>query len=114
MTKSKSDDQRLSPQGFESAAECLRTLAHPTRLRMIELLLDAEYSVGELAERCRLSPSHASTHLGRMRDRGLLQVELRGRERYYTVAEPALAGILHCVRARFGRKRPKSTSRKGK
>jgi len=84
------------------AAECLRTLAHPHRLRMVQMLLRDEYTVGELAEACDI-PSHmASEHLGRMKDRGLLDVERRGRKVYYRVAEEGLAGIMKCVEKRFG------------
>ena len=35
--------------GLEQAAECLKTLAHPHRLRMIQMLLRGRYTVGELA-----------------------------------------------------------------
>jgi hypothetical protein len=35
---------------LERAAECLRVLAHPHRLRMIQMLLRGRYTVGELAE----------------------------------------------------------------
>jgi len=84
------------------AAECLRTLAHPHRLRMVQMLLRGEYTVGELAEACNI-PSHmASEHLGRMKDRGLLDMERRGRTVYYSVAEDGLAGIMRCVEKRFG------------
>lgn len=84
------------------AAECLRGLAHPHRLRMVQMLLRDEYTVGELAEACDI-PSHmASEHLGRMKDRGLLDVERRGRKVYYRVAEEGLAGIMKCVEKRFG------------
>lgn len=84
------------------AAECLRILAHPHRLRMVQMLLRGEYTVGELAEACAI-PSHmASEHLGRMKDRGLLGVERRGQRMYYCVEEEGLAGIMECVEGRFG------------
>lgn len=84
------------------AAECLRTLAHPHRLRMVQMLLQGEYTVGELAEACDI-PSHmASEHLGRMKDRGLLTADRRGRRIYYQVAEDHLVDILRCVEGRFG------------
>ena len=40
------------PSAFAEAAECLKTLAHPVRLRMVQLLLHGRYTVGELAEDC--------------------------------------------------------------
>lgn len=61
------------------AVECLKTLAHPCRLWMVEMLLNGDFTVGELADACDI-PSHmASDHLGLMRDRGLLASEKRGR-----------------------------------
>jgi len=90
-----------SPEGLAQAAECLRTLAHPLRLRMIQLLLREDFSVGALAEACGI-PSHiASEHLGKMRDRRLLTAERRGRQTYYRVAEPYLESIMACIEKRF-------------
>ncbi|MBI2424928.1 MAG: winged helix-turn-helix transcriptional regulator [Candidatus Hydrogenedentes bacterium] len=94
---------KLSPlNALDAAAECLRTLSHPLRLRMVQMLLQEEFTVGELAEACEI-PSHmASEHLGKMKDRGLLSAERRGRNIYYGIAEPGLAGIVQCVERRFG------------
>ena len=84
------------------AAECLKTLAHPHRLRMIQMLLRGRYTVGELAGACGI-PSHmASEHLRLMQRAGFLTAEKDGRKAYYRVAEPHLASILACVEARFG------------
>ena len=47
-------------QALEQAAECLRTVAHPHRLRMIQMLLRGRYTVGELAEACVI-PSHMAS-----------------------------------------------------
>ena len=93
----------LTPlSALEQAAECLKTLAHPHRLRMIQLLLRGRYTVGELAEACGI-PSHmASEHLRLMQRSGLLTSEKKGRKAYYQVAEPHLADIMACVEGRFG------------
>ena len=91
----------ISLKAMGEAAECLRTLAHPCRLRMVQMLLSGEYTVGELAEACEI-PSHmASEHLGLMRDRGLLTSERRGRSMYYSVSEEGLRGIMDCIENRF-------------
>jgi DNA-binding transcriptional ArsR family regulator len=87
---------------LEQAAECLRTLAHPHRLRMVQMLLRGKYTVGELAEACEI-PSHmASEHLRLMQRCGLLSSDKEGRKAYYQIAEPHLANIMACVEARFG------------
>jgi DNA-binding transcriptional ArsR family regulator len=88
---------------LEEAAECLRTLAHPHRLRIVQMLLRGRYPVGELAAACGI-PSHmASEHLRLMQRSGFLDSERDGRKTFYRVAEPHLANILACVEARFGR-----------
>ena len=87
------------------AAECLRTLAHPHRLRMIEMLLRGRYSVGELAEACGVSSHVASEHLRLMLRCGLLTSRREGRKVFYEVVEPHLAAIMACVEQRFGGKR---------
>ena len=40
----------LSLDALSMASECLKTIAHPHRLRMIQMLLDGEHTVGELAQ----------------------------------------------------------------
>jgi ArsR family transcriptional regulator, zinc-responsive transcriptional repressor len=87
---------------LNQAAECLRTLAHPHRLRMVQMLLQGRYTVGELAEACEI-PSHmASEHLRLMQRCGFLTAEKESRFVYYTIAEPHLADIMNCVEGRFG------------
>lgn len=95
---------RLTPlDALEQATECLKTIAHPHRLRMIQMLLQGQYTVGELAEACGI-PSHmASEHLRLMQRCGLLSSKKDGRKAYYQIAEPHLANIMTCVEERFGK-----------
>lgn len=83
------------------AAECLKILAHPVRLRMVQLLLKGEYTVGELAEDCEVPNNVASEHLRLMQRCGFFTSEREGRKVFYKVAEPHLANILACVESRF-------------
>jgi DNA-binding transcriptional ArsR family regulator len=94
---------KLTPlDALGEAAECLRTLAHPHRLRMVQMLLGGRYTVGELAEACGI-PSHmASEHLRLMQHCGLLKGEKEGRKAYYRITEPHLANIMACIEGRFG------------
>jgi DNA-binding transcriptional ArsR family regulator len=87
---------------LHDAAECLRTLAHPHRLRIIQMLLQGDYTVGELAEACEISSPMASEHLRLMQRCGFLASEKNGRKVFYRVAEPHLKDILRCVENRFG------------
>jgi ArsR family transcriptional regulator, zinc-responsive transcriptional repressor len=95
-------DNLTSLDNLRQAAECLRTLAHPIRLRMVQLMLRGELTVGQIAEACEI-PSHmASEHLRMMQHCGLLARRQDGRRIYYQVAEPTLANIMSCIESRFG------------
>ena len=105
-TKTKTTDRaKLTPlNALSQAAECLKTLAHPHRLRIVQMLLQGRYTVGELAEACGI-PSHmASEHLRLMQRCGFLTSEKDGRNAYYQIVEKHLANIMTCIEARFGRK----------
>jgi DNA-binding transcriptional ArsR family regulator len=100
MTTAKLRLTKLDALG--EAAECLRTLAHPHRLRMVQMLLQDNFTVGELAEACDLPSAMASEHLRLMQRCGFLTSEKEGRKVYYRVAEPHLKSILKCIEDRFG------------
>lgn len=102
-TLSASTGSNLLPmESLEQAAECLKTLAHPHRLRMIQMLLQGRYTVGELAEACGI-PSHmASEHLRLMQRCGFLSNEKEGRKAYYKIVERHLAVFMACIEERFG------------
>lgn len=89
-------------EALGQAAECLRTLAHPHRLRMVQMLLQGDYTVGQLADACQIPSAMASEHLRLMQRCGFLSSEKEGRKVFYRVAEPHLAEILQCVEKRFG------------
>ena len=93
---------RLTPlESLTQAAECLRTLAHPHRLRIVQMLLQGRYMVGELAEACGIASHMASEHLRLMQRCGFLTASREGWRTYYTIAEPHLASIMGCIEQRF-------------
>lgn len=98
----KTKPELIELDALAQAAECLRVLAHPHRLRMVQMLLAGRYSVGELAEACDLPTPMASEHLRLMQRCGFLTSEKEGRHVYYAIAEPHLADIMKCIEARFG------------
>jgi ArsR family transcriptional regulator, zinc-responsive transcriptional repressor len=94
-----------SLEALTQAAECLKTLAHPHRLRMVQMLLAGRYTVGELAEACGIPSAMASEHLRLMQRCGFLASEKEGRKAYYRIVERHLADIISCIEARFAGKR---------
>lgn len=103
----------LGWEALDHATKCLKSVAHPVRLRILELLTEGEYTVGELADLCEVEQSTASDHLGKLRDRGILSQDRRGRQVYYQISAPAIGGIVTCMRTNFGPGAPEDESRCG-
>jgi len=102
IMSNKSKTKLTSLEALGHAAECLKTLAHPHRLRMVQLMLQGQHTVGELAAACEIASHMASEHLRLMQRCGFLKAEKDGRFVYYSVVEPHLANIMSCIEARFG------------
>ena len=83
---------------LEAAAECLKGMAHPVRLRMVNLLMQGEFAVHEIAELCRTSPNQTCEHLRLLKSHGFLSSERRGRTVYYKITSPQLPGLIQCIR----------------
>lgn len=103
QTKKSTSLKLTSLESLEQAAECLKALAHPHRLRMLQMLLQGRFTVGELAEACEL-PSHmASEHLRLLQRCGFLDSDREGRKIFYRVIETHVARIMACIEDRFNR-----------
>jgi DNA-binding transcriptional ArsR family regulator len=56
----------------EAKAELFKALAHPARVRVLELLAEGEHTMGELAEQSGLELSHLSQHVTVLRRAGIV------------------------------------------
>jgi DNA-binding transcriptional ArsR family regulator len=83
---------------LERVAAALRVLAHPHRLKMVELLGAHELTVGELADRMDLPQAACSQHLNLMRAHGLLRARREGRTVLYEVANASARNVIQCIR----------------
>ncbi|MHC2068293.1 ArsR/SmtB family transcription factor [Bremerella sp. T1] len=101
MPKKSAAKPPLKMDALNEAAECLKVLAHPVRIRMVQLLLHGRYTVGEIAEDCGIAENLASEHLRLMQRCGFFTSEREGRRVYYAVAEPHLEDIMNCIESRF-------------
>ena len=99
----KKKTKQLDFEALSEAAECLRVLAHPSRLQIVQLLLTGKkYSVNEIAEACGLAQPSTSDHLKLMQRCGFLDNERDGRTIYYSIVEPHLKDLMSCIQGRFG------------
>ena len=98
MLQETQPDREIDMQVLEMAASVLKVLAHPHRLKMVELLLSGRLSVGELAERMELAPNAVSQHLNQMKAHGILGVVRVGRTAYYHVTNINAQNVIKCIR----------------
>ncbi len=75
-------------------AQLFRVLGHPVRIRILELLLDGERTVGELQAELELDSSGTSQHLAALRQQGVLQSRRAGTSVYYGIRDPRVSQLL--------------------
>ncbi|MDE0805283.1 MAG: metalloregulator ArsR/SmtB family transcription factor [Acidimicrobiales bacterium] len=68
---------------FDAAAETLKLLADPTRLRVMWALLHGEHSVNDLADHVGVRPPAVSQHLAKLRLAGLVRSRREGTRIHY-------------------------------
>jgi ArsR family transcriptional regulator len=88
---------------YEVKAGLFKGLAHPIRIRILEVLSAApEASVSELLDVVDLEASHLSQHLAVLRRNRLVVSERRGSLVFYRLAYPEVADLLRVARALLG------------
>ena len=78
----------------ELKAEFFKALAHPARIRVLELLSEREWSVSELIGEVGLEGSHLSQQLGVLRRANLIRARKEGTSVYYSIADRRIVKIL--------------------
>jgi ArsR family transcriptional regulator len=84
-------------ESFEEAAQLLRVLSHPARLRIIEILSEGELCVKRLEEELGISQPSVSQHLSKLRYAGLIESERRGHLVCYRLADGPAREVLRAA-----------------
>ncbi len=85
----------------EQAAQLLKSLAHPARLRVLCRLVEGQASVTELQAQVGLSMSALSQHLAVMREGGLVTTRREAQTIYYTLADSPALGVMQALHAAY-------------
>ena len=83
---------------YQAKAELFRTLGHPVRIRVLELLQDGPLPVRDLLADTGVEPSNLSQQLGVLRRAGLVTSSRQGPTVLYTLSSPDVAGLLRAAR----------------
>ncbi|WNV84858.1 metalloregulator ArsR/SmtB family transcription factor [Umezawaea sp. Da 62-37] len=84
---------------YQLKAEFFKTLGHPARIRVLELLSEREHAVGELLPEVGIEPANLSQQLAVLRRAGLVSTRKEGSNVYYTLTSPKIAELLTAARA---------------
>lgn len=85
---------------YEVKANLFKGLAHPVRVRVLEVLAGSdEVSVSDLLRDTGMEPSHLSQHLAVLRRHNLVTGQRRGSQVYYRLAYPQVAELLAASRS---------------
>ncbi len=82
-------------------AEFFKALAHPTRIRILELLRHGQKSVGELQQEMASEGSTVSQQLAILRMKNLVDTRKAGNSIYYRLRDPQVNDLLDVARRIF-------------
>ncbi len=88
----------LDARMLAEAAEMIRVLGHPVRLRIVECLEDGERTVSDLQEALDTSQAAVSQQLARMRSAGIVSGRRDGVNVWYSIADERVVQMLNCLR----------------
>ena len=91
-------EQVLSRPLSEIKAELFKALAHPGRVRILEVLREGERTVTELVPMVGLEPSHLSQQLGVLRRSRVVTATRTGSSVTYAIADDAIVDLLALAR----------------
>ncbi len=89
---------RTDSEKLKRVARLMKTVSHPVRLSIIDLLLErGALSVTEIYENVGISQSNASQHLKALEDVGVLGSDRNGKSILYQIQNQQIAQLLQCV-----------------
>lgn len=83
---------------IERAAYVLKAVAHPLRIRIIQMLNEhKELNVSSIYKNLNAEQSLISHHLINMRDKGILEIRRSGKNIFYFLVDNAIAEVIDCI-----------------
>ena len=83
---------------YQLKAEFFKTLGHPARIRVLELLSQREHAVSEMLPEVGIEPANLSQQLAILRRAGLVTNRKAGSSVYYSLTSPQVAELLAVAR----------------
>jgi DNA-binding transcriptional ArsR family regulator len=93
-----SEEPRVSRPLYQLKAEFFKTLGHPARIRVLELLSQRDHSVAEMLPEVGIEPTNLSQQLAVLRRAGLVTTSKEGSTVIYSLTSPVVAELLAVAR----------------
>ncbi|GAA2775561.1 metalloregulator ArsR/SmtB family transcription factor [Streptomyces showdoensis] len=90
---------RVSAPLYRLKAEFFKTLGHPVRIRVLELLSEREHAVAEMLPEVGVEPAHLSQQLAVLRRANLVVARRDGATVHYSLVDPEVADLLAVARS---------------
>ena len=87
-----------SPELQTLKAEFFRALAHPIRIRLLEVLVATPASVQELQRTLQIDQPIVSQQLAKLRASGIVTSKKQGSSTLYEVADPMIGDLLRVAK----------------
>lgn len=84
---------------YQLKAEFFKTLGHPVRIRVLELLSVREHGVSEMLAEIGVEPAHLSQQLAVLRRSNLVVARREGSGVFYSLTNPQVAELLAVARS---------------
>lgn len=84
---------------YQLKAEFFKTLGHPVRIRVLELLSAREHGVSEMLAEVGVEPAHLSQQLAVLRRSNLVLARREGSGVFYSLTDPRVAELLAVARS---------------
>lgn len=90
--------KRIEAEKLNSAINMLRVISHPVRLAIVDLLTtNKRMTILEIQEELNLGQAIASQQITLMEDKGVLNAEKVGRNKYVSLRFPKMKNIVTCL-----------------
>jgi ArsR family transcriptional regulator len=84
---------------YQAKADFFKTLGHPARIRILELLAERDHAVHELLEKIEIESSNLSQQLAVLRRTSLVVSRRQGGQVVYSVSVPEVRDLLLAARS---------------
>jgi len=95
------DIMKLNDKQVESGTEILKSIAHPTRMKILCFLMDGEKNVGEIEQQFGSTISNISQHLTILRKANIINRRKEANYMFYSIKDKTIVTLMETLKNLF-------------